>query len=157
MKKKYGLLSRYIRSYSKSKKKQISELDNKKENIKVKLEEELSKFNNLLNLRERFKKENEKYNDVYNSLIEILKSRGIIFNINNKSELQEWEKLIIREVNSLYVLVNKKGESVHSIDKNYSDTIKYIINNYYYSVTVIRKDGNLVKAQLRILEKLNSK
>lgn len=157
MNKKYGLLSRYIRSYSKSKKKQINELDNKKENIKIKLEEELSKFNNLLNLRESFKKENEKYNEIYNSLIEVLKSRGIIFNINNNPELQEWEKLIIKEANSLYVLINKKGESVYSIDKRYSDTIRYIINNYYYSVTVIRKDGNLVKAQLRILEKLNSK
>lgn len=153
MKKKYGLLSRYIRSYSKSKKKQISELDNKKENMKIKLEEELSKFNNLLNLRERFKKENEKYDEIYNSLIQILKSRGIIFNIKNNSELQEWENLIIKEVNSLYSLVNKKGESIHNIDKKYGNTIKYIIDNYSYSVTIIRKDGNLVKAQLRILEK----
>ncbi|AWI05263.1 hypothetical protein [Clostridium drakei] len=153
MKKKYALLSRYIRSYSKSKKKQISELDNKKENMKIKLEEELSKFNNLLNLKERFKKENQKYDEVYNSLMEILKSRGIIFNIKNNSEVQEWENLIIKEVNSVYALVNKKGEPIHNIDKKYGNTIKYIINNYCYSVTIIRKDGNLVKAQLRILEK----
>ncbi|AKA68419.1 hypothetical protein [Clostridium scatologenes] len=153
MRKKYGLLSRYIRSYSKSKKKQISELDNKKENMKIKLEEELSKFNNLLNLRERFKKENEKYDEIYNSLIQILKSRGIIFNIKNDSEIQEWENLTIRNVNSVYALVNKKGESIHNIDKKYGNTIKYIIDNYSYSVTIIRKDGNLLKAQFRILEK----
>ncbi|NMM64026.1 hypothetical protein HBE96_15360 [Clostridium sp. P21] len=158
MKKKYGLLSKFIKIYRNSKKKQISILDNKKENMKIQLEEELSKFNNLSNLREKYKKENEKYNEMYNSLMEILKSRGILFNIHNDNfKLKEWDKLSIKKVNEVYVLTDKNGQPVHNIEKKYNNTIKYITDNYSYSLTVIRKDGNLVKAQLRILEKTNLK
>ncbi len=158
MDKKHKLLSRYIKTYSGLKKNKIKILDNKKKNLQIKLEEELSKFNNLLNLKEKLKKEGERYNEIYGALVEILKSRGIVFSIyNNNFKVKEWDHLFIKKINDLYVLMNKSGESLYIIEEKYSDAIKYIIDNYTYSLMITRKDGNLIKSQLRILEKLNSK
>jgi hypothetical protein len=158
MNKKHELLSKYIKTYSGLKKNKIKVLDNKKKNLRIKLEEELSKFNNLLNLREKLKKEDERYNEIYDSLVKILKSRGILFNIhNNNFKIKEWDNLFIKKINNLYVLMNKSGESLYTIEEKYNDAIEYIIDNYTYSLIITRKDGNLIKSQLRILEKSNSK
>lgn len=158
MNKKHELISKYIKTYSGFKENKIKGLDNKKKSLKIKLEDELIKLNRLLNLKEKLKNEEERYNEIYDSLLKILKSRGILFNIyNNNFKIKEWDNLFIKKINDLYVLVNKSGESLHIIEEKYNDAIEYIINNYTYSLIITRKDDNLIKSQLRILGKLNLK
>ena len=104
MNKKDGFLSKYIKAYSNFKQKQINVLDNKKKNLQVKLKNELSEFQELLNIKESLKKEDERYDETYNSLIKILKSRGILFNIhNNNFQVREWDNLFIKNINGLYM------------------------------------------------------
>ncbi|MBC2580443.1 hypothetical protein [Clostridium sp. DJ247] len=152
MKNKDKFLSKYIKAYNEFKKKQIAALDKKKINIESKLKEEIIKFNKLSEMKETLKKENDRYDATYSSLIKILKSRGILFTIpNNNFNIKEWDNLFIKNINGLYVLVNKNEDLLYAINEEYSDVVKYIINNYSYSVVVIRKDAHLIKIQLRVL------
>ena len=48
--------------------------------------------------------------------------------------------------------MNKNGDSLYVIEEKYKDVIKYIIDNYSYSVIVIRIDINSIKVQVRILK-----
>ena len=153
MNKKDGFLSKYIKAYSDFKQKQVNVLDNKKKNLQIKLKNEVSKFQELLNIKESLKKEDERYDETYNSLIKILKSRGILFNIhNNNFQVREWDNLFIKNINGLYMFMNKSGDSLYVIEEKYNDVVKYIINNYSYSVIVTRIDINSIKVQVRILE-----
>lgn len=154
MSKKEGLTFKLLKIYNNFKEKQIFNLDSKKENLQIKLKSEVDNFDKLLNMKEKLRQEEQKYNKIYNLLMEILKSRGILFNIhNNNFQVKEWDNLFIKDISSLYSFVNKNGDLLYTFEKKYNDAVDYIVNNYSYSVIVIRKDINLIKVQLRILER----
>ncbi|MTK10918.1 MAG: hypothetical protein F8N39_02050, partial [Clostridiaceae bacterium] len=108
MSEKDGLLSKFIRIYNDSKNRKINNLDSRKEKLKLKLKSEQNDFNQLINEKERLKEENKRIDSVFNSLVAILKSRGIMFDIPNKNfQVREWDNLYIKKKNNLYSFINK--------------------------------------------------
>lgn len=147
------LLSKFTSKYNNLKYKEINYLNNKKEELQVKIQKELEKFNEFTRLQKRLKVDEENANTSLNSLLRILKFRGIIFDVYNKNfKVKEWDHLHIKKVNGLYSFMSKSGENLFTLSKKYNDAVEYIVNNYSYSVVVIRIDSYLIKAQLRIIE-----
>lgn len=154
MNKKERLTSKLVETYNRFKLKQIFNLDSKEKNLKVQFKNELDEFYKFSNMKEKLKQEEEIHDKVYNSLIKILKSRGILVNIPNKNfQVKEWDNLFIKDINSLYSLISKNGDLIYAFEKKYNESIKHIVNECSYSVIVIRKNENSIKVQLRILEK----
>lgn len=153
MNKKDELISKLINKYNSYKKKEILNLENKKDKLQTQLKRELDRFDKLLNTKKSLEREYVKYDELYYSLIDILKFRGILFDIPDKDHrVKEWDNLFIENINGLYSFTNKNGKKLYTIEKKYNDTIQHITNNYNYSVVVVRKYGNLIKAQLRIIK-----
>lgn len=153
MNEKDDLLSKLIRKYNHSKSRKMNNLDIRIEKLKLRLKSEKKDFDQLINEKEKLKEEDKKLNLVFNSLMMILKSRGIIFDIPNKNfQVREWDNLYIKKLDNLYSFVNKNGVCLYVLEKKYSDVIEYIVNNYSYSIVVIRKNPHSLKVQLRIVE-----
>lgn len=146
------LLSKVIRKYNDSKNRRISNLDGRKEKLKLKINNEQNDFKQLIKEKEKLKEENKRVNSVFNSLVAILKSRGIIFDIPNKNfQVREWDNLHIKKSDNSYSFVNKSGVCLYVLDKKYCETMDYIVKNYSYSIVVIRKNPHSLKVQLRIV------
>ncbi|WML37614.1 hypothetical protein [Clostridium sp. OS1-26] len=153
MSEKDGLLSKLIRTYNDFKNRKINNLDSRKEKLKLKLKSEQSDFNNLINEKEKLKEEDKNVDLVFNSLVTILKSRGIIFDVPNKNfQVKEWDNLYIKKSDNLYSFANKNGVCLYVLEKKYGDVMEYIVNNYSYSIVVIRKNPHSLKVQLRIVK-----
>lgn len=153
MSEKDELISKFTNKYNDLKNKEINNLSNKKKELQVKIQKEVDKSNDLTRLHTRIKAEEEDANALVKSLLRIVKSRGMIFNIHNKDfKVKEWDHLKIEKINGLYSFMSKNNENLFTLSKKYNDAIEYIMNNYSYSVVVIRMDSYLIKAQLRIIE-----
>lgn len=147
------LLSKFTSKYNDLKNKEIMDLSNKKKELHVKIQKGLEKFNELIQLQKKIKEEEEEANTSIRSLLRIVESRGIIFNIYNKNfQVKEWDHLNIEKINNLYRIISKKGESLYTLTEKYSDAVDYIVGNYSYSIVVIRMDSYSIKAQLRIIK-----
>ncbi|MBV7272417.1 hypothetical protein JMF89_06965 [Clostridiaceae bacterium UIB06] len=152
MSEKDELLSKFTNKYNDLKNKEISDLNNKNRELQVKIQKGLERFNELMCLQKKIKEEEEEANISLNSLLRIVESRGIIFKIHNKNfQVKEWDHLNIEKVNNLYRIISKKGESLDTLASKYNDALDYIINNYSYSIVIIRMDSYSIKAQLRII------
>lgn len=146
-------LHKIMKNYNEFRLRNIDSLDAKKHTLEIKLQEEIHKSNELLDMKNRLKEEEERTNAMYYSLVEILKSRGIIFDIpNNNFKVNEWDNLHIKKLNGLYSFIDKNGIHLYTFEKKYNDTVEYIISNYSYSIIIIRIDKYSIKAQLRILK-----
>ena len=142
----------FTNKYNALKNKEIGDLNNKKKELQVKIQKELEKFNELIRFQEKIKEEEENANISINSLLRIVESRGIIFNIYNKNfQIKEWDHLNIEKINGSYKIIGKKGESLYTINLKHNSAIDYIVKNYSYSIVVIRMDSYSIKAQLRII------
>lgn len=151
MKKREKVLSKFMNKYNNFKKQGIAKVENKIKDLSLKIKKESLKFDELIKTREKFKEENNKYDEVYNSLIEVLKLRGLLFNIPNKNfKVREWDNLLIKKINGRYELINKNKEPLYLFEEKYSEVIEHIMTEYYYSVVVTRIDRRYIKVQLRI-------
>ncbi|MBA5850330.1 hypothetical protein H2684_03230 [Clostridium sp. cel8] len=145
------LFLKIIHKYEKMKKNKVVKLNKKIDKLHDEIEKENIKYKDLLKLRETVKIRKSETEYKYNMLIMILKSRGIIFEIQTKYSIKEWENLYIKFIDERYKLINKKGCIVYEIEDKYYSTIEHIIKNYKYSIVVIRKDAYFYKLQLRII------
>lgn len=153
MSEKDEFLSKFENKYNKLKHNEVNNLNNKKEELQIKIQKELEKSNEITCLQRKFKVEEENANTSFYSLLRILEFRGIIFDVHNKNfKVKEWDHLHIEKVNGLYSFISKNGENLFTLGKKYNDVVEYIMNNYSYSVVVIRMDSYLIKVQLRIVE-----
>lgn len=149
-----SLFSRLIKSYDKSKKNKIKNLDSRINELNIKIEKQTKRYDENLNISEEIKKKEKELDKIYVFLITILKSRGIIFQISDENvNVHEWQNLYIKKINENYNLVNKDGNIVSKIESKYYDFISHVVKNYNYSVLVIRKDSYFIKLQLRIIQK----
>ena len=153
MSEKDNLLSKLIKEYDDSKNRKIKGLDDRRENLRLKLKSEKMAFKQLTDKKKRLELEYANLDLELNSLLIILKARGIIFDIpNRKLQIKEWDNLYLRKIDNLYNFVNRSGVSLYILDKKYYEVMDYIVKNYSYSIVVIRKNPHYLKVQLRIVE-----
>ncbi|MBP2033690.1 integrase/recombinase [Clostridium algifaecis] len=149
-----NMFSKFLLDYDKSKKSKIKNLDSRINELNTKIETQGKKYNENLSLMENIKKKENELDKTYKLLIKILKSRGIIFQVNARNLIvQEWQNLYINKANGNYNLVDKESNIICEIGNNFHDFISHILKNYSYSVLVIRKDEYFITLQLRIIEK----
>ena len=116
------------------------------------LKKEEEKLNKLLVIKEKLIAKKKSYDEVYSYLLQILKSRGILFDIPKGAVgIEEWDNLYIKQEQGVYSLVDKNKQVVYTIDNKYYDSIEHIVTNYKYSAIVVRKDVCFLKVQIRIL------
>jgi len=147
-----NMLHKFIKSYTENKQNRAGNLETKKEKLKIQLKKEEEKLNKLLVIKEKLIAKKKSYDEVYSYLLQILKSRGILFDIPKSAvEIEEWDNLYIKKEQGAYSLIDKNQQAVYSIDKKYYDSIEHIVTNYKYSAIVVRKDVCFLKVQIRIL------
>lgn len=146
------LFSKLIIDYDLGKRKKITDLNNKIWKLNLELKKQNKRYIKNLELKKVLKKKETNINNIYDKLIYILKSRGIIFEIAAKNiDVDEWENLYIKLLNKKYRLVDKNNKIIYDIEDRYCNSIEYIIRNFKYSVIVMRKDVYFIKLQLRIV------
>ncbi|ARC84764.1 hypothetical protein U732_4303 [Clostridium argentinense CDC 2741] len=133
--------------------KYILELDNEKE----KLEVEIKKEKQLIDEKqELYKKLDEKGNDLkgkYELLKNFLINRGLIFEVENKYDLTQWDNLYLERLSSNYAIKNKKGDTIKFIEEDINDIFDEILNgNISVSILVIRENIKTVTIQLRFIK-----
>ncbi len=104
---------------------------------------------------EKLKFENTLLKDQYNSLKDMITSRGIILDIeNNNSHIKEWDNLFIENKGSRYVVSYKGGEEVYTFEKD-----MYILLHDLFSegcscsLVAIRVTSKLIKIQIRFIKR----
>ncbi len=133
--------------------KYILELDNEKE----KLEIEIKKEKQVINEKEElYKKLDEKGDDLkgkYELLKSFLINRGLIFEVENKYDLTQWDNLYLERLSSNYAIKNKKGDTIKFIEEDINDIFDEILNsNISVSILVIRENIKTVTIQLRFIK-----
>lgn len=128
----------------------INKLNYKKEQFDL----ELIKENQLLKQNnsdiEKLKFEKDILQDRYNSLLELLQSDGIIFEMNFSEYIpQQWENLFIVKTLSGYQIKTKAGSNLMMLDKDISNILKDISKRDSYSLIVIRATDKTAMVQLR--------
>jgi hypothetical protein len=128
----------------------INKLNYKKEQYDLELmkEEQLLKQNN--SDIEKLKFEKNILLDGYNSLLELLQSDGIIFEMNFSEYIpHQWENLFIVKTLSGYQIKTKAGRNLMMLDKDISNILKDISKRDSYSLIVIRTIDKTALVQLR--------
>ncbi|WP_039657255.1 hypothetical protein [Clostridium tyrobutyricum] len=148
---------RMIKNYDRKMKNKIKHLDNKINTLQSQIKEREEKYYNTFEIKRKFEQHNSEINEKYKYLLNILKSRGIIFEISvSNTNINEWDNLYIRISKNIYQFVDKNNETIYEIDSRYFSVVKHIIRNYKYSIVVIRKDAYLITLQLRILDSIHN-
>ncbi|OAA93954.1 hypothetical protein [Clostridium coskatii] len=147
-----NMLHKFIKNYTENKQNRVQDLGTKKEKLEIQLKKEEEKLDKLSAIKEKLIAKEKSYDEVYSYLLQILKSRGILFDIPKSAvEIEEWDNLYIKKEHGAYSLIDKNQQAVYSIDKKYYDSIEHIVTNYKYSAVVVRKDAYFLKVQIRIL------
>ncbi|MGH4118443.1 hypothetical protein [Clostridium sp.] len=128
----------------------INKLNYKKEQYELKLtkEKEILKKNN--SDIEKLKFEKDILRDGYNSLLELLQSDGMIFEMNfSQYKPHQWENLFLVKTIRGYEIQTKAGSNLMMLDKNISKILKDISKRDSYSLIVIRTTDKTALVQLR--------
>ncbi|WP_032122060.1 hypothetical protein [Clostridium amazonitimonense] len=147
-----NLLNEIIRLYNNYKKDEIKLLEKHKATLLNFIENENNNKVILEQEKDTLINQHKSLENSYIMLIEILKNQGVVFEIPNRvQEVEEWDNLVFKYINSKYYFVNKNREIVCEVEDKYKEAIRHIVDNYKYSLLVIRKDKNKLKLQLRII------
>ncbi|AZV57468.1 hypothetical protein [Clostridium sp. AWRP] len=147
-----NMLHKFIKNYTENKQNRAGNLETKKEKLEIQLRKEEEKLDKLSAIKKELISKEKSYDEVYAYLLQILKSRGILFDIPRSAvEIEEWDNLYIKRKQGVYSLIDKNQQVVYSIDEKYYDSIEHIVTNYKYSAVVVRKDAYFLKVQIRIL------
>ncbi|MBU5591139.1 hypothetical protein KQI89_05125 [Clostridium sp. MSJ-4] len=147
-----NLLTKIIRLYNNYKKDEIKSLEKHKDTLLNSIEKENNNKVILEQEKDIWINQHKSLENSYIMLIEILKNQGVVFEIPNRvQEVEEWDNLVFKYINSKYYFVNKNREIVCEVEDKYKEAIRHIVDNYKYSLLVIRKDKNKLKLQLRII------
>ncbi|MCJ7691373.1 MAG: hypothetical protein MUO60_18945, partial [Clostridiaceae bacterium] len=86
----------------------------------------------------------------YNSLLQLLQSDGIIFEMNfSQYKPHQWENLLLVKTMRGYEIKTKAGSSLMLLDKNISKILEDISKRDSYSLIVIRTTDKTALVQLR--------
>jgi hypothetical protein len=128
----------------------INKLNYKKEQYEVELAKEnqvLKKNNSDL---EKLIFEKDILQNGYNSLLELLHSDGMIFEMNfSEYKPHQWENLFLVKTIRGYEIQTKAGNNLMMLDKNISEILKDICKRDSYSLIVIRTTDKTALVQLR--------
>ncbi|AND84537.1 MAG: hypothetical protein LKF87_02800 [Clostridium tyrobutyricum] len=152
-----NIFLKMIKNYDRKIKNRIKYLDNKINTLQSQIKEREKKYCNTFEIKQKLERHNSEINKKYNYLLNILKSRGIIFEISVVStNINEWDNLYIKILKNIYYFADKNNEIIYEIDSRYFSVVEHIIKNYKYSILVIRKDAYLITLQLRILDSIHN-
>lgn len=141
--------------YIKQKESELKKLEKKKVKFSQEIELENNKLKNNKECFERLKFENTLLKDQYNNLKDMIISRGIILDIENKnSNIKEWDNLFVENKGNYYVASFKGGEEVYSFEKDMCNLLKDLFSEgCSCSIVVIRVTSKLIKIQLRFIKR----
>ncbi|MBV4424997.1 hypothetical protein KM803_01840 [Clostridium tyrobutyricum] len=152
-----NIFLKMIKNYDRKIKNRIKYLDNKINTLQSQIKEREEKYCNTFEIKQKLEQHNSEINKKYNYLLNILKSRGIIFEISVvNTNINEWDNLYIKISKNIYQFVDKNNEKIYEINSRYFNVIKHIVKNYKYNILVIRKDAYLITVQLRILDSIHN-
>lgn len=152
-----NIFLKMIKNYDRKIKNRIKYLDNKINTLQSQIKEREKKYCNTFEIKQKLERHNSEINKKYNYLLNILKSRGIIFEISVVStNINEWDNLYIKILKNIYYFADKNNEKIYEINSRYFNVIKHIVKNYKYNILVIRKDAYLITVQLRILDSIHN-
>ena len=152
-----NIFLKMIKNYDRKIKNRIKYLDNKINTLQSQIKEREKKYCNTFEIKQKLERHNSEINKKYNYLLNILKSRGIIFEISVvNTNINEWDNLYIKISKNIYQFVDKNNEKIYEINSRYFNVIKHIVKNYKYNILVIRKDAYLITLQLRILDSIHN-
>lgn len=152
-----NIFLKMIKNYDRKIKNRIKYLDNKINTLQSQIKEREKKYCNTFEIKQKLERHNSEINKKYNYLLNILKSRGIIFEISVvNTNINEWDNLYIKISKNIYQFVDKNNEKIYEINSRYFNVIKHIVKNYKYNILVIRKDAYLITVQLRILDSIHN-
>ncbi len=135
-----------------SKESEAKTLEDKKNKIEIKIEEEKIQIDKNLNRLEQLKIQLNNTNKQYYRLLDILTTQGIIFDAENKGfTVKEWDNLYIKKCNGCYNFITKDGIAVYLINGKYSKALDEILSAYNYSAVITRVD-NIIKIHFRIIK-----
>ncbi|MBV4420445.1 hypothetical protein KM800_14130 [Clostridium tyrobutyricum] len=152
-----NIFLKMIKNYDRKIKNRIKYLDKKINNLQSQIKEGEERYCSIFAIKQKLEQHNFEIDKKYNYLLNILKSRGIIFQISVvNTNINEWDNLYIKISKNIYQFVDKNNEIIYEIDNKYFSAVKYIIKNHKYSIVVIRKDAYLITLQLRILDSIHN-
>lgn len=118
-----------------------SKISEKQKNISI----EKENLDNLI-------KEKNKVTAIFNIRKKILLNKGVIFTVENKYGLKQWDNLFLKKKEKLFWVVDKNGRTIHIIDEELSEIIRdFLKENIGISVLVIREDKRTLFIQLRFI------
>lgn len=146
------ILTKFIKIYNSNKQEELKKLEKTKVKLLSSIEREKEK-QLLFQKEEQDLLQSFKILDpTYFELIDILKDKGVLFEISNKGQaVEEWDNLFMENIKSKYYFTNKYGSIMYQLEEEYKEAIKYILERYSYSLLVIRIDKNRIKVQFRII------
>ncbi|MCY6371944.1 hypothetical protein [Clostridium ganghwense] len=143
--------SEILNKYIESKQNIINNLDNNR----LLLEEEINRKKEEINRnkqilqKQKFKKSLLK--DQYNSLLRILKERGVIIYIkDNNYSIREWDNLYIKKEKNKNFIVSKNGNVLNELDERISKVFSKEISSGDYRLVVTRVENKKIKIQFFI-------
>lgn len=118
-----------------------SKISEKQKNISI----EKENLDNLI-------KEKNKVTAIFNIRKKILLNKGVIFTVENKYGLKQWDNLFLKKKEKLFWVVDKNGRTIHIMDQELSEIIRdFLKENIGISVLVIREDKRTLFIQLRFI------
>lgn len=141
--------------YINQKESELKKLEKKKVIFSQEIEKENKRLKNNKESFERLKFENALLKDQYNNLKDMIISRGIILDIENKSSnIKEWDNLFVENKGKHYIASFKGGEEAYSFEKDMCNLLKDLFSEgFSCSVVVIRVTSKLIKIQLRFIKR----
>ncbi|MBV4450690.1 hypothetical protein KM792_13655, partial [Clostridium tyrobutyricum] len=98
-----NIFLKMIKNYDRKIKNRIKYLDNKINTLQSQIKEREEKYCNTFEIKQKLEQHNSEINKKYNYLLNILKSRGIIFEISVvNTNINEWDNLYIKISKNIY-------------------------------------------------------
>ncbi|GAA0123971.1 MAG: hypothetical protein KID00_10465 [Clostridium argentinense] len=133
--------------------KHILELDNEKESLEIKIEKEKGLIDEKEQFYKKLKERGEELKRKYEVLKRFLINKGLIFEVENKHNLVQWENLYLERTSSNYVIKNRRGDTIKFMEEGVNEIFDEILSsNISISILVIRENEKTVTLQLRFIK-----
>lgn len=133
--------------------KHIAELDNEKEKLEIRINKEKDLIDEKKELYKKLNESREELKQKYELLKRFLINRGLIFEVENKYHLIQWDNLYLERTSSNYVIKNRKGDTIKYMEDDINEIFDEILSsNISVSILVIRENIKTVTIQLRFIK-----
>jgi predicted RNase H-like nuclease (RuvC/YqgF family) len=141
--------------YVKQKENELKKLEEKKAKLSREIVQETSELENSKENLEKLKLENNMLKEQYGNLKKLIKSRGIILDIeNNRYNIKEWDNLYIKRKTSRFFILSRNEEEIYSLGNATCMLMEDMFSaGCSCSIVVIRVTAKWLKLQIRFIKK----